>query len=65
MIYETIGHRGVGSERVEISAGGTTVVVDDMRKCGCGMVLLLIQRKKSFRADKGYYQMLNVFVEEF
>ena len=64
LIYETIGHRGVGSERVEISAGGTTVVVDDMRKMWLwNGYFSHPKKKKSFRADKGYYQMLNVFVE--
>lgn len=64
LIYETIGHRGVGSERVEISAGGTTAVVDDMRKMWIwNGSFAYPKKKKRFRADKGYYQLLDVFVE--
>jgi len=62
-VYETIGNRGLGSERIEISTGGTTVMAEDMKK-------LLIwnrtrarpKKEKSWKAEKGYYQALEAFV---
>jgi predicted dehydrogenase len=64
LVYETVGNRGLGSERVEISAAGTSVVVEDMKRLwvwggpGPG-----VKQKKSWKAEKGYYEILNDFVD--
>lgn len=64
LVYETVGHRGLGSERVEISASGTTVVVEDMRRMlTWDGIASWPKNKKSMRAEKGYYQILNTFVD--
>jgi polar amino acid transport system substrate-binding protein len=64
LVYETVGHRGFGSERVEISAGGTTAVVDEVRRLWIwDESASRPKKKKSMKAEKGHYQILNAFVD--
>jgi predicted dehydrogenase len=64
LVYETIGNRRLGSERLEISAGGVSVVVEDARRLQIwkGFFSKLKSRKK-LKAEKGYYEILHEFVE--
>lgn len=63
-VYETLGHRNLGSERVEVSCGGTTALVEDVRRLwiwnGDGS---RPKRRKRMKAEKGHYQLLDDFVE--
>jgi predicted dehydrogenase len=67
LIYETIGHNGMGSERAEISANGVTAIVDDMRRLtiwkGSTALFSRPRKEKTFVAEKGYYGLLNAFIE--
>jgi predicted dehydrogenase/threonine dehydrogenase-like Zn-dependent dehydrogenase len=63
-VYETVGNRGLGSERVEISAAGISAVVKDMKRLSVWDESgSRVKRKKSLRPDKGYYNILNAFIE--
>jgi len=63
-VYGTIGHPSFRSERVEISAGGTTAVIDDFTRLWMWDSSLFKRKKKRhLRADKGYYQLLDTFVD--
>jgi len=63
-LYETVGNRGLGSERVEISAAGISAVVKDMKRLSVWDESgSRVKRKKSLNPDKGYYNILNAFIE--
>ena len=63
LVYDTIGNRGLGSERIEISTGGTTVVAEDMKKLWIwNGTSARPKKEKSLKAEKGYYQALEAFV---
>jgi len=63
-IYTTLGHRGLGSERVEITVTGASAVIEDMRRlCIWKGSSSITTKRKHYRAEKGYYEILNSFVK--
>lgn len=61
LLYETVGSRDLGSERLEISAAGKSAVVEDIRAMRIYDGMAGIKRSK-FRPEKGYYEILDDFV---
>ncbi|MDD5232435.1 MAG: bi-domain-containing oxidoreductase [Syntrophales bacterium] len=65
LVYQTIGGRGLGPERTEISACGCTVVVDDFRRiCVWNGISHAPHRKWKFRSEKGHYENLDSFIKK-
>jgi predicted dehydrogenase len=63
LVYQTIGGRGLGSERAEISAGGRTVVVEDFKKLRIwNESSYAPERNWRWRPDKGHYANLDSFI---
>lgn len=61
LLYETVGSRDLGSERLEISAAGKSAVVEDMTAMRIYDGLSGVRRRK-LRPEKGYYETLDDFV---